>query len=187
MRTKLHLSELYAKALDLTPANEFQQRNENDLLANFAKLIPIDVAEQQHKEAKSYLDQLSRPGATEPAGQLNFDWGTCNYEPRRVLRCDGMVVDQEFASYKFKVAEAERARENAQAVTAQADEKQRETLAFGAWIVNEASTGRPQLELNFGNWVREANILDEEVVSPPRKKPGSVPPPEERRGVSGTD
>jgi len=86
---------------------------EIDLLEELAKLLPIDLAREKLKKAKKLIDNLAKPGSTEPDGQLSLPGlNPYDYEPDRLVRDNsGNIVENSKATPPFKTAEAQRARD----------------------------------------------------------------------------
>jgi hypothetical protein len=165
MGRPIHIREwedaLYAKAEATVQRAPDRSMSEVDLENAIAALIEIDVEKERRKRAKEVLANRSRPGATEPEGQLmlpgldEYDW-----EPKRLVRDDaGHVVENCNALIAFKAAESKRAREHARDAQVQADRKSEETERFAAWATQQALKGRPALDLTWGNCVNENGFL----------------------------
>jgi len=158
--TKESSKDLFAKAAQQTKRQNNGHFHEDDLLANLASLIIIDPAEERMRRAKAIIDNLTKPGGTEPTGQLHlpgFDF--YDYEPERLVRDDnGNVIEQDRALYRFKIIEAKRARKHAHEANQWAERKAEESEAFTLWVMARRDEGRTT-NLTFGDFVRESKLF----------------------------
>jgi len=103
------------------------------------------------------IENATRPGKTEPDGQLKFDgMDAYDYEPNRlVLGPDQSIVENRKAKPTHKAAEARRTQDNAVKVQLQANRRQQEASLYSEWFVEQILAGRPKTELTFGVFVKE--------------------------------
>lgn len=146
---------------------------EDDLIAELIKLINIDTQREKAKKAKRIIDNLAKPGATEPDGQLCLPGlAPYDFEPERLVRDEyGNVVENQMASPSFKTADARRARKHAREASEWSDRKSEEQEIFGAWAMKQVYAGRPAAEITWGNCVKELGLwnapIDPKPVDPP--------------------
>lgn len=165
--------EAFQEALTTVERNDLGDVDEKKLIDEVARLLEFDESAERHAKAARVVKRHRRPGQTEPSGQLALP-GIEPYawEPERLVADnEGHVIEQAKAPVSFKHAEAERARANARRQQDHADRKTREHEGFAAWLIDEATRGRPIKGLGFGDYVHEAELWRDEEAGP---EPGAV-------------
>lgn len=158
MKTKY--SALLALAKAQTQRQENGQFNEEDLRATLEQLVTIDPEAEKRRVAKAIIDSETKPGSTEPTGQLSLGFDSYDYEPDRLIRDDdGHVIEQDKALHSYKFAESKRAAKHWREAGEWADRKRQESEAYATWIIEQQQRGR-QNNLTFGDFIREAGIFE---------------------------
>jgi hypothetical protein len=158
-RNQEYLQAIWA----LAPRDAEGSCSEADLLDAAKRVIPRDDPEKQHeRKCKKFLEDVSHPGSTEPAGQLQLPFlnEVYDYEPDRpVIGPDQRVIEQKNAPPSFKQAEVDRIRETMERLQVWERRKAREAAEFQQWALEQALKGRPALELTWGNCIKERGFL----------------------------
>ncbi len=143
--------------------------SEPELVDELTKLIDFDVQREKRKKAKKMIDDLAKPGSTEPSGQLCLPGlEPYDYEPERLVRDEqGRIVENAFATPSFKTAEAKRARKHAREATVWSDIKSEEVETISTWAMKELMRGRPATEINWGTCVKELGLWNAPAVVNP--------------------
>jgi hypothetical protein len=130
---------------------------EDVLLEKLIEILPFDVDGARRKQAQALVNAVTRPGGTEPNGQIalpGFD--AFDYEPGRLVRDNsGNLYECDVAPLTAIMAESGRARDHANAALHWSNIKSIEAEIFAAWVVEELTKGRPSAELTFGACLRE--------------------------------
>jgi hypothetical protein len=159
---------LYEKARDLTPKNQDGSTNVADLLRTLEKIIPFDEKIFLRREAKRVLTVVSKKAMDDYDGQLHFEnFGSWDWEPKRVIRShDGKVIENQFATLKFKLADAERSNKHAGDAFASSKRKQHEYNVFSRWVNEQPVMGADREKLTWGDYVQALGIHEPPPAPP---------------------
>jgi hypothetical protein len=153
--------DLLAKAKKQTKRQADDAMYENELLIEVEKLIEVDVAAIRRQMAKDVIDSETKPGGTDPTGQLCFPgMERYPYEPDRLIRDDqGRLIEQDKSTSGYKFAESGRAAKHAREAGDWAERKRQETELYAKWVIEKQGEGRTA-DLTFGDFVRESGLFE---------------------------
>lgn len=156
------LGDRVAAALAQCPRDDDGNVAEDVLVKVLAAGIDIDIDRERQRRAKALISRASRPGSTDPAGQLQM-FDTYPYEPLRLVRDDnGNVVEQHRAQPDMKAAEARRARLNVQRAQVHAERKTVEAEEHSKWVLEQVRSGvTDKTELTFDAFVKSTGRWSE--------------------------
>jgi hypothetical protein len=135
----------------------------------------------KHEKAEQILHQATLPGFFPVQGQLDLPgFGTCDYEPERLIRHDGTIIENERALPEYKKADADYAKRraielqiNAEEATEWADQLAAEASLHAEWAREQTRQGRT--DLTFGRFIREMGYLSEPMRVGPSDADSLVP------------
>lgn len=85
---------------------------------------------------------------------------TCPYYPNRLIRDGrGFIIEQDKAPPHFKRADAVALAKEYGADDIRARQAAHEADIFDAWAAEQRNKGRPNIEITFGNCIRELGLL----------------------------
>jgi hypothetical protein len=121
----------------------------------------------KREKAERILHQATLPGFFPVTGQLDIPgFGTCDYEPKRLIKHDGRCIDNEDALPEYKKADADYAKRraielqtNAEEATEWANQLAAEASLHAEWAQEQTRQGRT--DLTFGRFIREMGYLSE--------------------------
>jgi len=162
--------EIFEAAKKKTKRQENGSLDIPDLIQNVKNFVrsQFDLDAEVAALAKKIIDERCKTGLCDPSGQLRFaDFADYGYEPNRMIKNDELsqIIEQEASPVDFKFADASRSTKHAVKAQESAARKQHEAQEMAKWVLKEQKTGRPQNQLTFGNFIREAGIWDE--TAPP--------------------
>ena len=169
---KGYYSDLLAKAkakIKLQPDGGYE---EEDLIASLEDLISIDLPTEKRRLAKTIIDAQTKPGGTEPTGQLHLPgFEPYGYEPLRLIRDDnGRVIEQDKAPHNYKFAESERAAKHAHGALQWAHRKRKEAQLHAGWVIEQQKQGLNE-DLTFGHCIRDSDLFELESKEPEEVAP----------------
>jgi hypothetical protein len=158
--------DLLFKAREIVKRNDAGIFKEPDLIAAVRSFLTIDVEAELDRRAKAIVDSETKPGSTEPTGQLRLPTlEFYDYEPDRLIRNDnGDMIEQDPAPVDFKFAESARAAKHVREAVQWDERKRKEVELFALWVLEQRTNGR-STKLTFGDFVREAGYFEPRVDS----------------------
>lgn len=159
-RIRRRQMETYTRAKEMTKPNEDGGYDEEKVCENLIKILPFDVEKARRKQAQLLINSLTRPGGTNPNGQITLPGlDVFDYEPNRLIRDgSGNIYEWGTSPLHAIMAEANRAREHASAANYWSNIKAVEVEVFTAWVVDQMEKGRERKDLTWGNCIKEAGF-----------------------------
>jgi hypothetical protein len=152
--------ELYEKAKAATPKNADGSVNETAVIESLAAIIDFDENVARLRIAKTIINDLCK-ASPEPYGQLSFPGvGTWGWEPTRLIRSEGKLIENAKATLPYKLDDAQRSSDHAADSQASARRKQYESTVFTKWATAEMEKGRRMDELTWGECVEAIGVYD---------------------------
>jgi hypothetical protein len=167
-KVRAHYQSIYDRATaDLTRYPEGYVKDQ--VLVAIAGMMRVTEEEARLSKAKRIVEFLSKPigedDEDDEYGEQQYELELAGhvypYDPHRLVDASGYVVENKNAMAIARLAESERARVNAERAQTWANRRAREAELQAKWALEQASKGRPALELTWDNCVRETGILRE--------------------------
>lgn len=88
---------------------------------------------------------------------------TWAFDPDRLIRCDGFLIENSLATLKFKETGAERAEKESREAAEESTKNKREAEIFAKWAI-ERMDADDAADLTWGRCVQELGLVPEEGV-----------------------
>lgn len=129
-----------------------------------ANLPPIDIDQMQRQRAKKIHETWEKTGGTKESGQIWLPGlDPVAHEPHQILMsADGShAIEKEHATVDHFITKQEKREENLKRQAKVVDYGRAELAHFQRWQNEQIASGRPTLDLTWGNCIRETGILRE--------------------------
>lgn len=150
---------IFQKAYKTVPRDSLGRMTNEDFEAELDRYYLFDVAAERKRGIRRLARAAQKPGATAPNGYIQMDiFGgdtSAYYDSQLIADSDGLLIEQDKALYDTKKAQLERHKVNKDNVVKKYQAEEKMVGEFGSWSEKQSKSGRPMVQLTFGNFIRE--------------------------------